>query len=57
MTEKCIADEQQDKNLQVQLNEEEMSNLSEKALSNDGKEDPRSWMKIEGMDWEDTRKV
>lgn len=51
MTKKYDADrEEQDKNLQVQLNEEEISNLSEKALSNDGKEDPRSWMKIEGMD-------
>ena len=33
----------QGKNLQGQINEEEIGNLPEKELSNDSKDDPESW--------------
>ena len=49
---------EQDKNLQEQLNEEEMDDLPEKIIqSNDSKDDPRSQKKNGGMDQEDTRNV
>ena len=49
---------EQDKNLQEQLNEEEMDDLPEKIIqSNDSKDDPRSQKKNGGMDQEATRNV